>query len=314
MRRLLMLRVVAVALMLAVAGTATAQGGRALGFVRDERGEPIKGASVTGTAENPDTKPGSVTGTTDDKGRFGMLGMRSGLWTFIARAPGYTPQAVSVALRQAPAPSPPLTFTLTRVVAPPSVLGSVEAKDLQTQLSAADDLYDRQQWDAAIAAYSTTLAAAPALSVINLQIAVAYRSKKDFNAAIAAYEDLLKADPSNEKAKIGIAMTNLEKGDLVAAERTLELAAEAPGATREVLYNLGEVKLSNSRTDEALKAYERATQADPAWGKPLFAMGRIAVTAGDADAAARYFQKVIEVDPVSAEAAQARVALAQIKK
>ena len=35
------------------------------------------------------------------------------------------------------------------------------------------------------------MAKAPALSVINLQIAAAYRNKKDYDGAIAAYNELL---------------------------------------------------------------------------------------------------------------------------
>ena len=58
------------------------------------------------------------------------------------------------------------------------------------------------------------MAKAPSLSVINLQIAAAYRNKKDYDNAIAAYNELLKVDPNNDKAIVGIGMTNLEKGDL----------------------------------------------------------------------------------------------------
>src|SRR5262249_7486457 len=154
----------------------------------------------------------------------------------------------------------------------------------------------------------------PALNVINLQIASAYRNKKDYAAALGAYNDLLKVDPANDKAKVGIAMTNLEKGDLPAASRTLEAAAQTSGATREVFYNLGELRMTESKSGEALKAYEQATRVDPSWGKPYYALGRIAMAAGDMDAAAKQFQKVIEVDPSSPEAAQARSALAQIKR
>ena len=82
-------------------------------------------------------------------------------------------------------------------------------------------LYNAQKWDEAIAAYRAIMTKAPSLSVINLQIAAAYRNKKDYDSAIAAYNELLKIDPNNDKAKIGIGMTNLEKGDLDAAEETL---------------------------------------------------------------------------------------------
>ena len=43
------------------------------------------------------------------------------------------------------------------------------------------------------------MAKAPALSVINLQIAAAYRNKKEYDNAIAAYNDLLKVDPDQRQ-------------------------------------------------------------------------------------------------------------------
>jgi tetratricopeptide (TPR) repeat protein len=150
------------------------------------------------------------------------------------------------------------------------------------------------------------------LSVINLQIAAAYRNKKAYDSAITAYNQLLKADPNNDKAKAGIAMTNLEKGDLDMAERTLEVAAEAPGAAREIFYDLGEVKLARSQSEQAIKAYERAAQIDPTWGKPPFALGRIAMNKGDTTAARKYFQIVMDIDPISPEGAQATTMLRQL--
>jgi tetratricopeptide (TPR) repeat protein len=315
MRRMLMLRaIVAATFVVGAAAGAQAQTGRAFGIVKDDQGAAVKGATVTATPDNPETKPASIVTTTDDKGRFAMIGMPSGLWNFMAQAPGYRPQIGAAQIRQGMGNPPPLAFTLQRDVAPPSVLGVVAAKDLQTLLAAADDLFNSQRWDEAIASYKSILAQAPALSVINLQIAGAFRNKKDYEAALGAYNDLLKADAANEKAKIGIAMTNLEKGDLPAAERTLEAAAAGSEATREVFYDLGEVKLSKGQIEDALKAYQRATQVDPAWGKPLLAIGRIHANAGDAAAAAKDFQRVLDVDPASAEAAQARAALNQLKQ
>ena len=64
------------------AATAAAQTGRVGGTVKDEAGNPIKGATVT--AENPSASPSSFTAITDDKGRFSIIGMRSGQWTFTA--------------------------------------------------------------------------------------------------------------------------------------------------------------------------------------------------------------------------------------
>jgi len=158
------------------------------------------------------------------------------------------------------------------------------------------------------------MAKAPALSVINLQIAAAYRNKKEYDNAINAYNDLLKVDPNNDKAIVGIGMTNLEKGDLKAAEDTLTKAAGNPKATREVFYNLGEVKFSNGQTDEAASWYQKASDLDPSWGKPIFKLALVQLNKGDKDGTIKMMEKVITSDPTSPEAAQAKTVIEQLKK
>ena len=291
-----------------------AQTGRVGGQVKDEAGQPIKGATVT--AENPGASPSSFTATTDDKGRFSIIGLKSGPWTFTAQAPGFAPESGKLNVQTIGSPNPPLTFNLRKGGggAPAGALGGVAAKDLQAELAAADALYNAQKWDESIAAYRAIMTKAPSLSVINLQVAAAYRNKKDYDSALAAYNELLKTDPNNDKAKIGIGMTNLEKGDLDAAEQTLTAASQSVSATREVFYNLGEVEFARGKSDEAAAAYTRASQMDPKWGKPLFGLGKVALNKSDTKGAIEYFNKVIEVDPTSPEAAQAKAVVDQLKK
>jgi Flp pilus assembly protein TadD len=299
---------------LSFAASATAQTGRVGGTVKDETGQPIKGATIT--AENPNASPSSFTATTDDKGRFSIIGLRSGQWAFTAQAPGFAPESGRLAVNTIGSPNPPLTFTLRKGggAAPAGALGGIAAKDLQTELAAADAFYNQQKWDEAVAAYRAIMTKAPSLSVINLQIAAAYRNKKDYDAAIAAYNDLLKADPTNDKAIVGIGMTNLEKGDLKAAEETLTKAAQGAKATREVFYNLGEVKFAKGATDEAAGLYQKASDMDPSWSKPLFKLALVQLNKGDKDATIKALEKVIAADPMSAEATQAKAVIEQLKK
>jgi Tfp pilus assembly protein PilF len=312
--RVLMFRAaVAAALIAACASGVFAQTGRVGGTVKDEAGNPIKGATVT--AENPSASPSSFTATTDDKGRFSIIGLRTGSWTFTAQAPGFGPESGKMNVQTIGQPNPPLTFTMKKGASgPASALGSMAAKDLQAELASADQLFNAQKWDDAIAAYRAIMAKAPALSVINLQIAAAYRNKKEYDNAIAAYNELLKADPNNDKAKIGVGMTNLEKGDLAAAESTLQAAADSPNPTREVFYNLGEVKFAKGATDEAAKWYEKAVEKDPSWGKPLFKLALVQLNKGDKDGTIKAMEKVIAADPMSTEAAQAKAVIEQLKK
>jgi len=291
---------------------AAAQTGRIGGTVKDTNGQPIKGATVV--AENPSSSPSSFTATTDDRGRFSIIGLRTGTWKVTASAPGFAPGGGNVPVRTIGAPNPPIDITLAPGAGPPGALAGVNTKELQAELQKAEDLMNQQQYDAAIAAYNAILAKTPALTMINLQIGRAHRMKKEYDAALGVYKKILEADPNNERAKIEIGMTNLEKGDYAAAEATLTEAAQGLSASREVFYNLGEVKFAKGETDEAVKWYQRAVDTDPTWGKPLFKLGLARLQKADTKGTIEMMEKVIAVDPNSPEAAQAKALIEQLKK
>jgi Flp pilus assembly protein TadD len=296
--------------LLSITGTAMAQGSRVIGIVKDETGQPIKGATLS--LENPDAIPRNFTATSDERGRFAVLGLKAGEWSIVAQAPGFLPDATRVQVRVTTPVAP--AFTLRRApLPPPSVLGNVGAKDLQTELRSADQQFNAQQWDQAIATYKNVLSRAPALTVLELQIGAAYRNKKDYDNAVAVYNDLLKSDPANDKARIGLALAYTEKGDLASAETALSAAARAQGASKEILYNLGEVEAARGRTDDATSWYQKASASDPNWGKPLLKLGQSALQRGDRANAAAMMQRVVAVDPTSAEAAQAKTVIEQLR-
>jgi len=297
-------------LLTTIAGAALAQGSRVVGIVKDETGQPIKGATLS--LENTDAIPRNFTATSDERGRFAVLGLKAGEWSIVAQAPGFVPDATRVQVRVTTPVAP--AFTLRRApLPPPSILGNVGAKELQAELKTADQQFEAQQWDQAIASYKNVLARAPALNVIELQIASAYRHKKDYENAIVAYNDLLKADATSDKARIGLALTYLDKGDLATAESTLTPAAQAEGASKEVLYSLGEVESARGKNDDALAWYQKASAIDPNWGKPLLKLGQSALQHGDRANAATLMQRVVAVDPTSAEAAQAKTVIEQLR-
>jgi tetratricopeptide (TPR) repeat protein len=296
--------------MLALATTASAQA-RLGGTVLDETGKPIKAATVTAESENMGE---SFTASTDDKGRFTMIGLRPGRWRIIASAPGYMAEAGIAQLRAGTNANPPMTIGLRRSGVGMGPLGNVSAKDLQADLAAADALFNQKRWDEAVAAYRALLTRTPTLTAINLQIAAAYRSKGDYETAIAVYRDLLRVEPNNEKAIVGIGTAHVEKGDLPAADTVLTAAAESATAGRQIFYSLGDVKFARGETAEAMKWYQRATAADPSWGKPLYKLGLSAIKLGDKNAASDFMTKTITVDPLSPEAGLAKTAIDQLTK
>ena len=291
---------------------AAAQGGRVGGLVRDDGGQPIKGAIVT--AGNPDQGRANFTAATDEKGRFVMIGLPAGVWRFVAYAPGHTSDLREMPIRVTRS-NPPLTFTLRKNgPGPDSPIAGIAAEDIQAQLATADALFDEQQWDEAIAAYREIVPRAPALAIVNLQIAAAHRNKRDYGAAIAAYNAVLTADPDNETATVGIYQTYVEQGDLLAAEETLRQAAERGNAGREIFNQLAELKLASGEAQQASDWYQRAAEADPFWGRPLYQLGLIARNRGDREATVEFMTQAIATDPRSPEAGLAQAVLDELER
>src|SRR5262245_24482593 len=127
----------AVAVMAAVVASAVpagAQTGRIGGTVKDTNGQPIKGATIT--AENPQASPSSFTATTDDKGRYSIIGLKSGTWKITASGPGLQPQSGQVPVRTIGAPMPPVDFALAPgATGPVGALAGVNTKELQADLA-----------------------------------------------------------------------------------------------------------------------------------------------------------------------------------
>jgi len=304
------LRLVLLLLLVACAKSASAQIGRVNGVVKDEAGQPMKGVTIT--ADNPNIGQ-SFTATTDDKGRFTILGLRAGQWRFISQFPGYAPEAGAMPVRMG-SPNPPITFVMRKTgVAQFGALGGITNRDIQEDLSAGDALFQQQRWDAAVEAYRRALGRSPALAVVNLQIGAAYRGKKDYDAALGAYNALLAVNPDHGKALLGVSATHLERGDRRAAEDVLIAAAGRENVDREVLYALGELKIE-SDADEAARWYAKAAAADPIWGKPRYKLGLHAIKKGNNSDATKLLTEAMTVDPTSPEAALAKSSLELLNK
>ncbi len=192
----------AVVLFVAASTPAFAQA-HIVGTVKDTSDRPIKGATIT--AENPNAAPSTYTTTTDRKGRFAFLAMRSGEWTFTIRAPGFETErrAATGAIGLNPAIEVVLKAAEVerRVV---SALAGVDLPDLQRRLDEAAALADTGKIDEAIERYKEIGARTPALSSVHLQLGWLYERKSDAQAAAAEYQAVLKTDPDNVKAKAGI--------------------------------------------------------------------------------------------------------------
>ena len=257
---------------------AFAQVGQVFGTVREETGEPIKGATIRFTTH--EGAAGHLTVTSGENGRFSLLVQGVGQWDFSVEAPGFIPASGSMRVRVGVTRPIIVEASLERRDAPElaGVLVGMNAQLISTQLAGAEALLAAGRYDEAIAAYRRIKARTPALSVVGLQLGNAYLQKKDYDRAEAEFQEVLKSDAANGTA----------------------------------CYDLGEVKAARGAPDEAVAWYQKAAAADKLWAKPLLKLAVIARDKGDREAAVGYLEKVVGFDPNSAEAAQAASLLGQL--
>jgi Flp pilus assembly protein TadD len=301
---------VAWAVLLLSAGN-RAQSGRIQGFVRDETGRPIKAATVL--AENPNATPSSFKAVTDDKGRWAMIGLRGGNWTFKASAPGFQTTGGTGRIETI-GTNPNLEFTLVKAsseaAAPPA---GADTRSVDAGVASADALMEAGRYDEAVDAYESLLAAAPASTHLGLRLGHAYRLRRDYDKALATLRRIPAGDPAAGEAVREIGLTYLDMGDLGQADDVLSQAASQPSPSREVLYALGEVTFARNQPEQAAHWYRRAAAADPRWARPLLKLGLVAVNRGDKAEATKYLEQAIVAEPGSPEAIQARTILDQLK-
>ena len=210
----------------ALAAAASAQtAGRITGTIKDPDGKPIKGATVRATNEAVNAQ---ITSTTDDKGRFAMIGVRSGRWVVVAEAPNFLPLRGTSDVSSSVLPV--LALTLQR---DPGPMPGALSKTITEELASAEALRSNGRYDEAISAYQAVQSKNARLTTVSLVLATLYREKaaqeKDAAArqallgrAISAYTDFLKTDDTNVRARVELGVTQMAAGNPDAAARSFQ--------------------------------------------------------------------------------------------
>jgi len=288
---------------------AQATRGRVTGRVFDGDGEPLGGVAIEATSPGRD----ALATVSEDDGRYSMIGFSSGQWTVTAQIDGYQGGRVVTPVTQQGAAT--ANFNLNRVLSPferlvgREALEGLDAAVLEADLNAADDAFDAQDYDTAIAGYTQLLSVLPSMAYLHLNVGNANRGKGDYEAAIVSYEQLIGDPDRGEQARVEIARTRLAMGDLSAAA---DIATAGANASREDLFNLGEIDFARGELETATGWYEKAAAIDPNWEKPWFKLALVSLNLGDFETAKQHFQKVIDIAPSSEDGVQAQATLSAL--
>lgn len=272
--------------------------GRVSGTVKDQEGNPIAGATVT--AQTGDS--GRVLeATSDDNGRWAILGFRSRTYDFAVQATGYMPYNYQAPMKQA-GKNPDMDLILEQ-----AQMGR-SAGTGGGLLAEAQELHQAGRFDEALAKYDEVLMADPTVYQVNLNRGSVLRELGRADEAKDAYRMVLDMEADHAGALVGLAETSVAENDMDEALKYFEMAVEV--TEDEVIpFNVAQIYFNNGNASGAIPFYEIASERRPDWAEPHLRIGVAYLNTGDLATAAEHLRMAIEVDPESAEAAQAQAML-----
>jgi tetratricopeptide (TPR) repeat protein len=279
--------------------------GRLSGSVTDTDGKPLAGATVK--LELPE-RGGGTTLTTNNKGRWALLGVAAGAWNIDVSLDGYASKALSVTLPAESVRLPPIEVQLEKAgPAGPS-------PELAKLAAAADAAYKAGRFAEARAEYEKLLAARPDLApTIHQQIGFSYVQEQQFDKAVEHLEQVLAAEPGNAQVRAIAAQAALEGGQLDKARALLAGLDETKVTNPDAFFNLGIDFFNAGQSKEAVEYLDKAIELDPASVDAYYRRALAHLGLGHTAEARADFQKVIELQPDGEMATMSKKALEQLK-
>jgi Tfp pilus assembly protein PilF len=303
-----------------LAGSALAQAGRGIarmgGVVVDKQGQPIPGAKVAITFDQPGGSTFET--TTDKKGEFAFMGLGTGSYIVNVTAKGYMPVQTTCRTSQIDK-NPKLTVKLEKASAPPGVIQDESTFQILDQ---ANQFYKDGKYDTAMAMYDEFLGKNPAAYQVILNIGDCYREKGDYDKAVENYNKLIeraKSDPAmgqtlGAKGLAAIGLCYLKQNKMAESQEYFKKSIEMAPQDENLPYNVAEIYFSNQQIDDAIRYYEMAIQIKPDWPDPYLRLAYAYLNKGDMTKAAENLEKFIKLEPNTERTAQAKNILATIKK
>ena len=200
---------------------------RLLGRVVTEKGEPVAGATVRveafyGYAGGTFAGQRLLTATTDKKGAWNVMGVKSGVWLFEVTAPGYMPESVALPIQLLTASSSiqsgmALTWQLVLKPVPlpqndrgQVLVGAIDAASGDGAATRVRSMLERVPDDAD----PDYLAGAGRVALL----------ARDTELARVLFQRALERDPSSYRAALGIATTFLLNRDFDSASKVFDAA------------------------------------------------------------------------------------------
>ena len=317
------LATLAVLTVFALAAPAVAQDwsgrGRLEGTVKDPDGKPLEGATVT--LDNPE-RGGGPTATTNDKGKWAVLGIVSGRWEILVTLDGYVPSKHLVPLPSENARMKPIQTTL-EPAAPPG-----PPPELMGHLERADGLYQEADYAGARAAYEEALDTYTAmegfdpesedarafLTELHMQIARCYSQEDNYEKELDHLDYVLSVDPDNEDVRLIAAQEAIRGGMMERGEALLAGLDTDDVRDPALFFNIAVLYLNQGDQVSAIPYLTRSVEVDAGFVDGYYQRALAYFAQQQLDEARADCRKILELAPDSEQAATAQALLDAIEQ
>jgi len=202
------------------------------------------------------------------------------------------------------APNSPEGETLARLIATAgparaeaTVRVSVRSSPAVVARRRGDVLLRRDEFAAAAAAYTESIALDPADPLAFHGRGLAFYGKGDFDPALADVTTALKLRPETPTALNNLGLIRLAKGDPASAITHFDEAIRLDPVYAVVRYNRGRAYAETGSPDKALGDFDEAIRLDPRFAKAFKARADVLTHKGDRDRALADYDEAVRLRP-----------------
>ncbi|MGD1009472.1 MAG: tetratricopeptide repeat protein [Candidatus Aminicenantales bacterium] len=278
--------------------------GRIPGICLDGQGNPIEGVRVKFFCPKFD---GGFEIKTGKDGKWTGAWMRSGMWNIDFDKIGYMPAHKSLQMNQ-------FERYKEMTVVMKKVEGLVVSDDMKKDLNAANDLYDKKNYAAALDAYKAFLVKFPDAYFIWRNVGNTYFIQEKYDEAEAAYKQILAKDANDVDAIVSVGNCYANRGNTDAAMEWYAKVSIEKITDSNLLYSIGLAYFKSAKLEDAQKYFEKAVELEETNADAIYQLGLTYTSMQNKDKAIATFEKYLKADPDSDRATQVKGFLDYLKK
>lgn len=279
--------------------------GRQIGYVYDEKGNPLEGVKVKLFYVKTQS---SFEITTDVKGKWVANGVKGGTWWIDFDLPGYEPKKISAKILDFRQKNAPIEIRMKKIE------GLYITDDLKEDFIKANSLFDEGNYEEAIGLYERVVKKFPDAYIVNLNIGHSYFQMEKYDEAESFYQKVLENDPKHVQALMGVGNCYTNRGD---NNKALEWYGKIEFEKIDdsiVLFNVGTIFYNNSKFDDALRYYSKAVKIQEDFLDARYQLGLTYLALGENPEALKEFEAYLNYDSDSERASQVKNFIEYLRK